>query len=85
MGSVRTRKETGLLFLDFRYKGRRSREQTSLPDTAENRKCLAKALRRIEQQIADGTFDYRSTFPAPHCFSHCATCSPPSSSSPSAC
>ena len=65
MGSVRTRKETGLLFLDFRYKGRRSREQTSLPDTAENRKRLAKALRRIEQQIADGTFDYRSTFPAP--------------------
>ena len=65
MGSVRTRKETGLLFLDFRYEGRRRREQTSLPDTAENRKRLAKALRGIEQQIADGTFDYRSTFPAP--------------------
>ena len=63
MGSVRARKETGLLFLDFRYEGQRRREQTALANTAENRRRLGKSLERIEQQIAAGTFDYAKTFP----------------------
>lgn len=63
MGSVRSRKETGLLFLDFRYQGQRCREQTLLPDTPANRKRLEKLLLGIEQEIKQGTFDYAKAFP----------------------
>ena len=63
MGSVRARPETGRLFLDFRYRGVRCREQTLLPDTKTNRKKVEKLLRQIEQQIVEGTFDYDRTFP----------------------
>lgn len=49
MGSVRVRKETGLLFLDYRAGGRRRREQTALPDTPENRRRLVKQLKALEQ------------------------------------
>jgi len=50
------RKETGLLFLDYRHQGRRCREQTPLPDTAENRRRLAKELLKRERDIAAGSF-----------------------------
>jgi integrase len=63
MGSVRARKENGLLFLDFRYQGQRCREQTMLTDTPANRKRLAKILQAIEQEIDAGTFDYEKRFP----------------------
>ncbi|HEU5295080.1 MAG TPA: DUF3596 domain-containing protein, partial [Burkholderiaceae bacterium] len=63
MGSVRARKETGQLFFDFRYRGQRCREQTLLEDTPANRKRLEKALAKIEDDIAAGTFDYAATFP----------------------
>lgn len=63
MGSVRARRESGLLFLDFRYQGQRCREQTMLTDTPGNRKRLEKALQGIEQEIAAGTFDYEQRFP----------------------
>lgn len=62
MGSVRVRPETGALFLDFKYQGRRLREQTALPDTPANRKRLQKVLERIETEIALGSFDYVKTF-----------------------
>lgn len=65
MGSIRTRAETGSLFMDFKYQGRRLREQTSLPDTPANRKRLQKALDRIETEIALGSFDYAKTFGRP--------------------
>lgn len=65
MGSVRTRPETGLLFLDFKFLGRRMREQTTLPDTPANRKRLQKVLERIETEIAVGSFDYQKTFGKP--------------------
>jgi integrase len=48
MGSIRARKESGLLFFDFRFRGERCREQTLLEDTPANRKRLAKALAKIE-------------------------------------
>ena len=38
MAKVRARKDNGLLFLDFYYRGVRCREQTALLDTAENRR-----------------------------------------------
>lgn len=63
MGSIRTRKENGLLMFDFRYQGARCREQTTLPDTKENRKNMEKVLKRIEAEITLGTFDYASYFP----------------------
>ena len=56
MGSVRVRRETGTLFLDFRWNGNRTREQTSLPDTPSNRKRLRAALLRIELAISEGTY-----------------------------
>ena len=58
MGSIRTRIETGLLFMDFKFQGRRMREQTTLADSPANRKRLQKALDRIEAEIALGGFDY---------------------------
>jgi integrase len=63
MASIRVRKETGLLFFDFRFRGQRCREQTMLQDTPTNRKRLEKALAKIEADIAAGTFDYSATFP----------------------
>ena len=64
MGSIRRRTDNNLLFLDFRYRDIRCREQTALPDTAMNRKKVQKVLDRIEADIAAGTFDYRRYFPA---------------------
>lgn len=63
MASIRVRKESGLLFFDFRFRGQRCREQTLLQDTPANRKRLEKALTKIEGDIAAGTFDYATTFP----------------------
>lgn len=63
MGSIRARKENGLLTFDFRYQGTRCREQTTLPDTAENRRRMEKVLKKIEAEITLGTFDYGTYFP----------------------
>ena len=63
MGSIRKRSDGEGLFLDFRYLGKRCREQTALPDTASNRAKLQKLLDRIEYEIRTGTFDYARTFP----------------------
>ncbi len=64
MGSIRRRTDNNLLFLDFRFRDIRCREQTALPDTPANRKKVQKVLDRIEADIAAGTFDYRKYFPA---------------------
>ena len=63
MSKVRARPETGTLYLDFFFQGVRCREQTTLPDTAENRRRVQMLLNRIEKEIKQGTFDYLSTFP----------------------
>lgn len=63
MGKVRTRKETGKLYLDFMYEGHRCREQTALPDTAANRKRVEAMLQKIEAKILLGSFDYAEQFP----------------------
>ena len=64
MAKVRARPETGTLYLDFSYRGVRCREQTTLPDTAENRRKVQALLNRIEKEIRQGNFDYAATFPA---------------------
>lgn len=63
MGKVRTRKETGKLYLDFMFEGHRCREQTALPDTAANRKRVEAILQKIEAKILLGSFDYAEQFP----------------------
>ncbi|HRQ56393.1 MAG TPA: DUF3596 domain-containing protein [Azoarcus taiwanensis] len=63
MASIRSRRDNGMLFIDFRYQDVRCREQTALKDTVANRKRLQKVLERIEAEIAAGSFDYRRFFP----------------------
>ena len=63
MAKVRARKDTGLLFMDFYYRGVRCREQTALPDTAENRRRVQSLMSRISREIKQGLFDYAATFP----------------------
>lgn len=61
MGSIRNRND--LLFLDFRYRGVRFREQTLLGDTLANRKRLESFMSQIDNEIAQGTFQYEKYFP----------------------
>lgn len=61
MGVIRCRDKK--LFIDFRYLGERCREQTQLPDNKTNRKKLEQALKIIEGEIAQGTFEYGRYFP----------------------
>lgn len=65
MASVRVRPDTGRLFLDFRWNGRRYRQQTTLADTPKNRERLQKVLDRIQKEIDAGTFDYAAFFHTP--------------------
>lgn len=61
MGVVKSR--NGILQLDFRFKGERCRENTGLRDEPAHRKRCTMAMRRIEAEIAIGTFDYGTYFP----------------------
>ena len=63
MAKVRTRKESGNLFFDFKYQGIRCREQTTLPDTKENRAKLETVARKIDASITLGQFKYADFFP----------------------
>ena len=50
MAKVRARPDTGLLYLDFSYRGVRCRDQTALPDTAENRRRDQALMNRISKE-----------------------------------
>jgi len=63
MGKVRARPETGRLYFDFHFQGKRCREQSTLTDTPANRTRMEKALARIETEIANGSFEYAQAFP----------------------
>ncbi len=63
MASIRCRKASGNLFFDFRYLGKRCREQTLLKDTPTNKKKLQLLLDKIEAEITLGRFDYATYFP----------------------
>ncbi|MES9111688.1 DUF3596 domain-containing protein, partial [Cutibacterium acnes] len=65
MASIRTRKQTGKLYLDFYFDGARYREQTALPDTPENRTKLGKLADKLEREIARGKFNYAEFFGKP--------------------
>lgn len=61
MGSINSR--NGKLYLDFRYKGQRCREQTQLNDSPANRKRAQQIIDHIEAAMTLGSFDYASYFP----------------------
>lgn len=53
----------GKLFFDFRFQQMRCREYTKLNDSPENRRKLKPILKRLEVEIALGTFQYEVYFP----------------------
>ena len=61
MGSIRERNKR--LCIDFRLKGIRCREQTSLEPTQGNIARAQRLLKKIEREIQLGTFSYREYFP----------------------
>src|SRR5215467_7279339 len=63
MARVRARPETGALYLDFFFQGKRCREQTALTDTPGNRRRLQVVLDRLMKDIKAGAFDYACYFP----------------------
>lgn len=63
MASIRTRKDSGCLLLDFRFQGVRYREQTLLLDTPANRARLEKLGQRIDRAISQGVFRFADFFP----------------------
>jgi integrase len=63
MAKVRVRPETRTLYLDFHYRGVRCREQTALADTPGNRRAVESLAKRVEREIAKGTFEYERFFP----------------------
>ena len=63
MATIRTRVDTSVLFIDFRYKGIRYRLQSIFHDTVTNRKLLEKDLKRIEAEIELDILDVNKLFP----------------------
>ncbi|MBR7890121.1 site-specific integrase [Marinomonas sp. A79] len=63
MACISVRKETNTLYIDFRYMGKRCREQTALKATIANKRKLEKLLTQIESEIIAGTFRYANRFP----------------------
>ncbi|WP_300314965.1 DUF3596 domain-containing protein [uncultured Psychrobacter sp.] len=63
MASIRTRKGSNMLFVDFRYMNKRCRETTNLIDTPANRKKLEKVIEKMEAEITLGIFSYAKYFP----------------------
>lgn len=51
------------LYIDFRYFGKRCREQTTLADTKQNRKRLESFVKKVEAEIQLGSFRYEKYFP----------------------
>lgn len=63
MGRISARRENKKLFFDFRFQGKRCREQTLLSDNKLNRKRLESILGKIEAEITLNTFNYAEYFP----------------------
>lgn len=63
MASLRTRPDTGELFVDFTVDGVRHRERLGLVDTPGNRVTAQRRLACLEQDLADGCFVWARHFP----------------------
>jgi integrase len=62
MGAIRTT-PSGYLYFDFRHRGVRCREYTTLKDSPANRKKMEQVLARVQAELTLGTFDYGAYFP----------------------
>lgn len=63
MVKIRVRPETGKLYFDFQYQGKRCREYTALDDSKENRCRLKTVAKKMNAEITLATFVYRDYFP----------------------
>jgi len=72
MAKVRKLAATGNMFIDFRFRGKRCREYTALPDNPANVKKLEKLASQIEADIKAGVFDYAKYFPGSKLAAHFA-------------
>ena len=63
MASIRTRKSSNMLFVDFRYMNKRCWETTNLTNTPANRRKLEKIIEKMEAEITLGIFSYVKYFP----------------------
>ena len=60
---VRVRPESGRLYFDFWYRGKRCREYTLLADNASNCRRMIAFAKRMSAEIELGSFDYVAYFP----------------------
>ncbi len=60
---AKLRWEKGRLFVDFIFRGERCREFLHLPKTQDNKIAARQLVKKIEAELALGTFDYAATFP----------------------
>lgn len=63
MASLRSRDDTGMLFFDLRWNGKRYRARTEVLDTPEGRRDLEPKLRQVNAAIKAGTFSLAAYFP----------------------
>lgn len=63
MASLRPRSDTGQLFFDLRWQGKRYRVPTELLDTPEAWKALNPKLQAVNRAIKTGTFEFGIFFP----------------------
>ncbi len=63
MASIRQRVDTGNLFFDLRWGGKRIRAQTELPDTPEHRAKLEPKLQQVNAALKRGSFSLQVYFP----------------------
>ncbi len=63
MAKLTSRKDTGKLYFDFIFQGKRYRENANLSDTKANRRRLQKKLDQINAELLTGQFDYLAHFP----------------------
>ena len=63
MASLRPRADTGALFFDFRWQGKRYRAQTDLGDSPESHRQLQPKLQQLKLALKQGTFAMQGFFP----------------------
>jgi len=63
IGSVKRRKDSKKLYVDFYYFGRRIIRSTELNDTPANERRVRDFLNRIMERIKEGTFKFAEAFP----------------------
>ncbi|WP_435276282.1 tyrosine-type recombinase/integrase [Psychrobium sp. nBUS_13] len=63
MAKLTSRKDSGKLYFDFTYQGKRYREQANLTDTKLNRRRLQKKLDTINAELVTNQFNYLTHFP----------------------